>query len=285
MDRIARLFDGYIEDDLSPEERAELCACLREDDESVDDFVRESYLHCQLFSIMRQKALQDDVMASPSVDGEELSPGSKPHSRQAASAANPRRHERRGIDFRMFLALAASVLAAAALLFWQSRPPRTVAQLQATAGARWDRGVNRTAGTLLHEGEELRIHKGRVLATMVSGARVVVEGPAVLRLTGENSVELESGKLGAAVPPQATGFAVHTAVGEVVDLGTEFTLDLASPSTFNLYVFAGLVEVRPRGTAADNPPFQVPQTRAVSYDAATGEAKLIDYGPEHKLSL
>ena len=284
MDRIARLFDGYVEDDLTSEERAELCACLREDDECVDDFVRESYLHCQLFSIVRQKALQDGVMASPAVDGQIVSPGSKALSNQAAAAA-PRRHERRGIDFRVFLALAGCGLIAAALLFWQSRPPRTVAQLQATAQARWDRGGNRTAGTLLHEGEELRIRQGRVLATMVSGARVVVEGPAVLRLTGENSVRLESGKLGASVPPEATGFAVNTAAGEVVDLGTEFTLDLSSPSTFNLYVFSGLVEVRPRGAAADNPPFQVPQTRAVSYDAATGDAKLVDFGPEHKLSL
>jgi hypothetical protein len=284
MDRIAQLFDGYFEEDLTPDDRAELCSCLREDDQCVDDFVRESYLHCQLFSIVRQKALQDDMMASPAVDGEDKLTRSTALAHKPFDAARGR-SERRGIDFRVFMALAGCVLAAAALLFWQSRPPRTVAQLQATAQARWDRGGSRTAGALLHEGEELRIRQGRVLATMVSGARVVVEGPAVLRLTGENSVRLESGKLGAAVPPEATGFAVHTAAGEVVDLGTEFTLDLSSPSTFNLYVFSGLVEVRPRGAAADNPPFQVPQTRAVSYDAATGEAKLITFGPEHKLSL
>jgi hypothetical protein len=223
-------------------------------------------------------------MASPAVNGEDLLSRSTTLSPQPFNNIPPMRRER-GVDYWFFLALAGSLLAAAALLFWQSRPARAVAQLQATAAARWEAGLNRTAGALLHEGEVLRIRGGRVMATMVSGARLVVEGPAVLRFTGENSIRLESGKLGAAVPPEATGFAVHTAVGEVVDLGTEFTLDFSSPSTFNLYVFSGLVEVRPRGAAADNPPFQVPQTRAVSYDAATGEANLIAYGPEHKLSL
>src|SRR5687768_785744 len=112
MDRVARLFDGYVEGDLTPDERAELCACLREDDQCVDDFVRESYLHCQLFSIVRQKALQDDVMASPSVDGEDVLTGSTALSHQPFNATRGR-SERRGIDFRVFLALAGCVLAAA----------------------------------------------------------------------------------------------------------------------------------------------------------------------------
>ncbi|HEX6960682.1 MAG TPA: FecR domain-containing protein [Lacipirellula sp.] len=125
--------------------------------------------------------------------------------------------------------------------------------------------------------------RGRALITLGSGARVVVEGPADLSIVDDNRLRLDKGRLGATVPTQAVGFTVDTPLGEFVDLGTEFTLDLTTATTCKLYVFTGLVEVRPQ--RGGGRPFQVAQTQAVSYDSATDAAELIPIGDGEKLDL
>src|SRR5688572_27094691 len=93
MDRVGSLFDAYIENDLSPDEREELCAALRQSDVLVEDFVRESYLHAQLAALLREQSLRDSVMALPAcqIDG----PWPTPGGRRARPAANARGASRR----------------------------------------------------------------------------------------------------------------------------------------------------------------------------------------------
>jgi hypothetical protein len=283
MDRIGPIFDAYFENDLTAAEREALCAGLRESGALVDDFVRESYLHAQLLSIVRRKALHADVMASELPHEDDVAQA--PYTRQVDDS-RPDRGATRRVNHRLVLALAGCLFIAVTVIAWTYSRPQTVAQLTQTASnASWDGNGQWAPGTLLNEGQELRIRGGRIQVTMVSGARLVLEGPASLRFEGKNKVRLQSGRLGADVPPEATGFTVATALGEFVDLGTAFTLELDRQPSCKLFVFSGLVEVRPAGDAADNPPFQVPQTRAVSYDASTGEAELVEFSDEHRLSL
>ncbi|GAB5517147.1 LamG-like jellyroll fold domain-containing protein [Rhodopirellula baltica] len=60
------------------------------------------------------------------------------------------------------------------------------------------------------------------------GATLIVEGPANLDLESDWSVRVNQGRLRATVPPAALGFSVKTAESEVIDLGTEFTMDVSS---------------------------------------------------------
>ena len=71
-----------------------------------------------------------------------------------------------------------------------------------------------------------------------SRARVAIEGPAELKLTGRNSMELISGKLSAEVPKQAHGFSVKLKNATVVDLGTRFGIN-ADTGFSKLDVFEG----------------------------------------------
>ncbi|HEX6960684.1 MAG TPA: hypothetical protein VF175_02365 [Lacipirellula sp.] len=57
-----RLFDAYAEDDLSAADEAALCQWLRERPEHVDMFVRETFLHSELFSLARQQYLHEGVL-------------------------------------------------------------------------------------------------------------------------------------------------------------------------------------------------------------------------------
>jgi ferric-dicitrate binding protein FerR (iron transport regulator) len=281
MDRIGPLFDAYVEGDLSPLERETLCAGLRQSDALVDDFVRESFLHAELTSLLREKSLRHSVLSLPGCQADEPWMTSVP--RPSPDAARGRFASRRLPKVALALAVCFVVLAT---LLWNYRRTQTVAQLtQTTPGAVWAAHQGLKQGTLLRYGEELRIDHGRALVTMVSGARIILEGPSTLRLEGDNAVRLERGRIGATVPPEATGFTVATTLGEFVDLGTDFSLDLTAPTRCELQVFSGLVEVRPARQARPNLPFKVPQTRAISYDATTGEAKRITYSDERKLSL
>jgi hypothetical protein len=59
-----------------------------------------------------------------------------------------------------------------------------------------------------------------------SGATLMVEGPAKLDLESDWSVRVISGRLRASVPPAARGFIVRAADSEIVDLGTEFAVEV-----------------------------------------------------------
>jgi hypothetical protein len=99
-------------------------------------------------------------------------------------------------------------------------------------------------GTALEPGW-LRLKSGLVQVVFYSGARVVIEGPAELRLLSPREAFCQSGVLSAEVPAQARGFRIGTPQGSVVDLGTAFGLNVRTATT-EVHVFKGEVEVSNR---------------------------------------
>lgn len=104
-------------------------------------------------------------------------------------------------------------------------------------------GVN----DLLSPGE-LRLQSGVAEIEFFQGARLCMEGPAVIRLVSAGEAFCDSGRFSAEVPPHARGFRLNTPKGDLVDLGTEFGLDLNS-SAPALHVFKGEVELHQAKTA------------------------------------
>jgi hypothetical protein len=70
----------------------------------------------------------------------------------------------------------------------------------------------------------------------------LIEGPAELQLISSGEATCTRGKLSANVPPQAKGFRINTPKGTIVDLGTEFGLDVSEASS-EVHVFKGEVEL------------------------------------------
>jgi hypothetical protein len=89
----------------------------------------------------------------------------------------------------------------------------------------------------------LRLQSGLVQLEFYSGASLVVEGPADLDLLATNRLRCRAGKLRANVPPQAHGFTILSATTELIDLGTEFGMEVAANGATEVHVFAGKVEV------------------------------------------
>ncbi len=83
--------------------------------------------------------------------------------------------------------------------------------------------------------------EGRVEIELDSGVQLAIEGPARFELVDEKGGLLHQGKLSAHVPPEGIGFTVETPTMEVIDLGTEFGLNVTAHAC-EVHVFDGEVE-------------------------------------------
>ena len=117
------------------------------------------------------------------------------------------------------------------------------ATLRRVVGVRWSDDADAyREGDVLRAGL-LKFDEGAAEIDFFCGATLVVEGPAVMELESDWSVRMIAGRLRANVPPAARGFVVKAADSEIVDLGTEFALDVG-PENVHVEVIDGEVEVR-----------------------------------------
>lgn len=82
-------------------------------------------------------------------------------------------------------------------------------------------------GGLLGPGS-FKFESGIAVLDLFSGATLVVKGPAHLDIESDWAVTVHEGKLEATVPPAAQGFVIKAADTEIIDLGTQFALDMSS---------------------------------------------------------
>lgn len=99
----------------------------------------------------------------------------------------------------------------------------------------------------IKQGEPLGIDSGLVELQLKQGATLLVEGPAEWFIDGNNEAMLKRGKLVATVPNEAVGFTIRTPSAQVVDLGTEFGIEVLKDGTSRVDVFRGKVQVHATG--------------------------------------
>lgn len=117
------------------------------------------------------------------------------------------------------------------------------ATLRRGTGIQWTEGASSyREGDVLPAGV-LEFQDGIAEIDFFCGAALIVEGPAKLDLESDWSVRLVAGRLRANVPPAARGFVVKAADSEIIDLGTEFALDVG-PDNVRVEVVEGEVELR-----------------------------------------
>ncbi|MBL9166169.1 MAG: FecR domain-containing protein [Verrucomicrobiales bacterium] len=118
---------------------------------------------------------------------------------------------------------------------------QAVAMLDRVVDAEWSPGdAPPRLGAPLEPGW-LRLKAGFAQVVFYSGARLVLQGPAELRLISPDEAICQNGRLIAEVPPQAKGFRVSTPEMNVTDLGTVFGVAVKDLQTA-LHVFQGSVE-------------------------------------------
>ncbi|APZ90527.1 LamG-like jellyroll fold domain-containing protein [Fuerstiella marisgermanici] len=117
------------------------------------------------------------------------------------------------------------------------------ATLRRSVDLKWSAGGNEYRdGDVLTNGR-LQFEEGVAEIDFFCGATLIVEGPAALNIESDWSVKVASGRLRANVPPAARGFIVKAAGSEIIDLGTEFALEVKSENA-RVEVIDGELEIR-----------------------------------------
>jgi hypothetical protein len=153
------------------------------------------------------------------------------------------------------VAVAAAFYGTFTFISWNLRPEKlasfaagktSVAVVRDATDVQWSKNAaaKSTESSIL-SGEPLRIESGTIELELNAGTRLVVEGPAEWSVDGRNRVSLRAGKLLAYVPEQAIGFTVETPTAKVVDLGTEFGVEVSADGVANVAVLKGRVNVTP----------------------------------------
>ncbi|MEQ8636100.1 FecR domain-containing protein [Gimesia maris] len=136
----------------------------------------------------------------------------------------------------------------------EPKPPvlSHVGMLLDTEDAVWadeDLGEEIAYGTRFTAGKLLWLKSGIARIRFESGAGVVLEGPAQIKLNSSMNAKFNYGKLAAYVPDEAHGFTIDTPEIQIVDQGTRFGAVVDPLGKAEVHVFEGQVDVKPQSAA------------------------------------
>ncbi len=151
----------------------------------------------------------------------------------------------------------------------------TVASLTDSMNAEWDDvKYSPATGDVLRQGR-WNLTKGLAEVTFDNGAVVVIEAPAIFELESAKSMYLDSGKISAYVSRFATGFTVNTPSASIVDLGTEFGVDVQYDGTCDLHMFTGKANLVVGQEGQEKNSQMVNGSEARNVDGRTGRVRNI----------
>jgi ferric-dicitrate binding protein FerR (iron transport regulator) len=120
--------------------------------------------------------------------------------------------------------------------------PKQHARLVDATGAEWAGSARIKVGDGIADGP-LRLVAGSAQLRFESGAVVTLNAPSEIEVLGDNRLFLRNGSIIPFVPPAAKGFTVVSPTGEVIDLGTEFSVSVDARGQTDVYVIDGEVDV------------------------------------------
>jgi hypothetical protein len=257
LQRLTELVGLLCDEQITDEQFAELETLLRENPQA-----RKTY-HVLVATHMRLGQLDASEFAAAAADVQAASRGRGP-------LQYVRRGWRRAVDFvrrepviSACVAIAWLAITIGSLALLPISSPRMatspsyelpihVAQIVNLAGPVWENFRDaQPREALLFPGDEIALRSGLMEIRHTSGAIVVIEGPARYVVDDRNSGSLSTGRLLARVSPAATGFVVATPHATIIDLGTEFGVDVSELEQTQAHVFKGKVQFSPK-IAADN---------------------------------
>ncbi len=294
MNEIQRLISDYFDGGLSEEEGRRLREYIAENPEHAREFMRASLLHTCLYEYITGADLREESGAPGDAN---ISPASLDVVTRAPARPALYRFPARG---RQVAAAAIGVCFGAILLYLALNSGRFapnrgrvgagndgfvhggagssegVATLGRGIGAEWGvPGV--TAGEAMGAGV-YALRAGYAEVKFVSGAAVVVRGPAAFAIDSAMHMKLTAGSLTTEVPAGARGFTVDVPGASVVDLGTEVGVSVDGEQESHVEVFKGRARVELASANGAGGARVLEPAMAVNVNAAT--ATLEESSPE-----
>jgi len=136
--------------------------------------------------------------------------------------------------------IAALLMMIAYATFYPRVASSSVAVLTDSIQATWGESGALQAGQRLYDdGRRISLLSGCAKIVFDYGSEIIVEGPAEFAVLSEENMYLYCGRMLARIPPQAVGFVVDTPSAGVVDLGTEFGVQVESSGSSSVHLFNG----------------------------------------------
>jgi hypothetical protein len=180
---------------------------------------------------------------APAVDIEPAEPACEPLIRVH------RKPLERNINMRLQVTTLISLAACLCMIIYVYLVPRYVEEQVASVTD--SLGIE-MAGQELAAGDRLTnrrkpfwLHKGVLEIEFLYGARVVIEGPAQFRLESAEKLRLDAGRAYAKVPGSARGFVIGTPNSTIIDLGTEFGVQVDIDGTSTVHMLKGQATLIP----------------------------------------
>lgn len=152
--------------------------------------------------------------------------------------------------------------------------PAALATLTDTRGAVWGGDASRLQiGDGMLPGR-YTLERGAAELRMGRGATVLLEAPCRIELLDDNRARLDLGRVVANVPPAATGFTVVAGAVRVVDLGTEFGVQVDDQGRVLTAVFSGEVVLGSADAAVPSVPVKAGQFVQADTAGRIGVAQL-----------
>lgn len=104
------------------------------------------------------------------------------------------------------------------------------ARIEAMSDIRWPDEAERLKVGQHLESKRIRFDNGIMELELKNGVRVALQGPIDFQLTSEMKTFCNTGRVSVTVPKSGKGFEVATPLLNVIDLGTEFSLDVQKDS-------------------------------------------------------
>ncbi|GAB5560037.1 MAG: hypothetical protein SynsKO_16840 [Synoicihabitans sp.] len=120
---------------------------------------------------------------------------------------------------------------------------------------------------------EIDLTAGWLRLELPKGVIFDIYGPARGRFLSSERFQLDAGRLNVDVGPSGKGFTVVTKHAEIVDLGTQFGVDVDRDSKAKVAVFSGEVEVYPREDSG--PPQLLEEGEGLQLDSAERTSRLM----------
>ena len=228
------LIAEYLDGTLTDQHVGELRRWIAADPANADEFVRECHLHGLLRHFESERSVQkrSREWAIALRDRQARRHLMRPAIRYAAAA----------LIVLGFAGLIATVLTLATRNVPSPHGPSVAAIIDAT-DAEWEySGLPTSIGSQLPNGW-LKLKSGTAQLEFVGGAQVTLIGPVEFGLNSGMRGFLRLGKLTVYVPRKARGFTIAAPGVSVVDLGTEFGIDVKNNGVSEVRVLRGAVEL------------------------------------------
>lgn len=167
------------------------------------------------------------------------------------------------------------------------------AHLSGAVGARWagDK-LELIEGTQFAAGQRLELVEGLAEVCFLGGARVILQGPAILEIQDENHATVPVGRVAATVPDTATRFTLRTAMATIASASAEYGVEVDVDESLVAQVYAGLIDLKLNDDDFPTPHVELAEDQGLQIDAASGRLKQLDqanrlhfvrYLPQHEV--